>query len=71
MHGSIGGRTEVRAVLCMAALAAARCNLVLRRFYDRRLEPGKPKKLALAAVMRKLPTVLNAIAGNRTPWQTA
>lgn len=66
-----GGRAKVRAVLYMAALVAAHHNPVLARFYRRLLAAGKAKKLALAAVMRKLLTILNAILRDKTPWQTA
>jgi transposase len=56
-----GGRSEVRAVLYMAAVTAARCNDVLSAFYRRLVAAGKPKKVALTAVMRKLLTRLNAL----------
>lgn len=64
------GRAKVRAVLYMAALVATRCNPILHRFYQRLLDAGKAKKLALVAVMRKLLTILNAILRDKTPWQT-
>ncbi len=66
-----GGRANVRAALYMAALVASRHNPVLRRFYQRLLKAGKPKKVALTAVMRKLLTILNAIVRDQTPWQHA
>jgi transposase len=65
------GRAKVRATLYMAALVATRHNAVLRPFYQRLLQAGKPKKLALVAVMRKLLTILNAIVRDQTPWQSA
>ncbi len=65
------GRTKVRAMLYMAALVASRRNDVLRPFYQRLLQAGKAKKLALVAVMRKLLTILNAMMRDRTPWQSA
>ena len=34
----------------------------------RPLAPGKPKKLALTAAMRKLLVILNAMLRDRTPW---
>ena len=55
----------MRAVLYMGALVASRRNPVLREFYQRLLEAGKPKKLALTACMRKLLTILNSMAENR------
>ena len=66
-----GGRANVRAALYMAALVASRHNPVLRRFYQRLVQAGKPKKVALTAVMRKLLTILNAIVRDQTPWQHA
>lgn len=66
-----GGRASVRATLYMAALVASRHNPVLKAFYQRLLQAGKPKKLALTAVMRKLLTILNAIIRDKTPWQNA
>lgn len=65
-----GGRATVRAVLYMAALVATRRNVVIRRFYQRLLAVGKPKKLALVACMRKLLTMLNVIVRTKMPWQT-
>ena len=64
-----GGRAPVRAVLYMAALVASKCNPVIRAFYLRLPAAGKPAKLALTACMRKLLTILNAIARDGTPWQ--
>lgn len=66
-----GGRTDVRTVLYMAAVSAARSNPVLQAFYQRLLAAGKPKLLALIAVARRLLTILNAIMRDRTPWQNA
>lgn len=56
-----GGRSRVRRVLHMAALAAARCNPVLKVVYLRLREAGKPFKVALVAVARKLLIHLNSI----------
>jgi len=64
-----GGRAHVRASLYMAALSASRYNPPLRDFYRRLLDNGKPKKLALTAVMRRLLTILNAIMRDQKPWQ--
>jgi transposase len=54
-----GGRRVVRNALYMAALTAARHNPILKPFYQRLRTNGKPPKLALVAVMRKLLIVLN------------
>ena len=63
-----GGRPAVRTVLYMAALVAARHNPVLRSFYQRLRAAGKPAKLALTAVARKLVVLLNAILRDQRPW---
>jgi transposase len=68
---TFGGRAKVRCVLYMAALVASRRNPVLKPFYQRLLQAGKAKKLALTAVMRKLLTILNAMVRDKTRWQTA
>ena len=62
------GRTSVRAVLYMAALVATKRNPAIRAFYARLVAAGKPKKLALTACMRKLLTILNAMAKTHTRW---
>jgi transposase len=59
-----GGRSIVRKILYMAALSAARHHTDLKAFYDRLTDNHKPKKLALAAVARKLLTIANATARN-------
>jgi len=64
-----GGRAPVRSALYMAALVATRWNPIIRRFYQRLVEAGKPKKLALVACMHKLLTILNAIIGTGKPWE--
>lgn len=65
------GRAKVRTTLYMAALVASRYNKTLKSFYQRLLQAGKAKKLALTAVMRKLLTILNAMIRDQTPWQNA
>jgi transposase len=64
-----GGRASVRTVLYLAAMSAARFNPVLREIYQRLRLAGKPPKLAFVAIARKLLTILNAIARERTAWQ--
>jgi transposase len=64
-----GGRSTVRAVLYMAALAARRCNPIIREFADRLTQRGKPFKVVLTACMRKLLIILNTLVKNHTPWQ--
>lgn len=64
-----GGRADVRAVLYMAVVAATRWNPVIKAFYHRLLEAGKPTKVAQTACMHKLLTILNAMTKNRSKWQ--
>lgn len=63
-----GGRAQIRTCLYMAALAAARCNPVIRPFYQGLRARGKPHKVALVAAMRRLLTILNAMARTQTAW---
>jgi len=64
-----GGRSQVRAVLYMAALVATTCNPVIKEFYNRLLERGKLKKVALTACMHKLVIILNAMVKQKTEWR--
>ncbi len=66
-----GGRRSVRAALFVATMAAVRHNPTIRTFRQRLLAAGKPKMVAMIACMRKLLTILNAIARDQKPWQPA
>jgi transposase len=66
-----GGRAPVRAALYMGALVATRHNPTIRAFYQRLVQAGKPKKLALVACMRKLLTILNTISRTGKPWDAS
>ena len=64
-HRSIrGGRRQVRNILFMAAISAARFNPILKTFYKRLIADGKPAKVALIAVARKLIVLLNLMLKN-------
>ncbi|MBT7787464.1 MAG: IS110 family transposase, partial [Calditrichaeota bacterium] len=63
-----GGRGDVRHCLYMAALSAKKHNPDITAFYDRLLAQGKKKKVALVACMRKIVTILNAMAKTNRPW---
>ena len=52
-----GGRSEVRAVVYMAALSAIRFNPAIKAFRDRPVDAGKPKTRRYRAVARKLLTI--------------
>ena len=64
-----GGRTSVRAVLYMATVSAIRGNPVIKAFYERLRRNGRPPKVALTAAMRKLLTILNAMARDHRAWR--
>jgi len=66
-----GGRSGVRAALCMAVMVIIRRKLPLVAFYDRLRAAGKPAKVAMVATMRKLLGMLNAMLRDRTQWRTA
>ena len=59
-----GGRGQVRSVLYMAAVCAARWNPILAAFYQRLRAAGKPALVCLVAVMRKLVCLLNRLIQN-------
>lgn len=63
-----GGRGALRTALYMATLVATRHNPVLRAFYQRLCDAGKPKKVALIACMRKLLTILNSMIKHHRTW---
>jgi transposase len=52
----------------MSTLVAIRYNAVLKRFYARLRAAGNGAKVALTAGMRKLLTILNAMAKPQKPW---
>lgn len=66
-----GGRAPIRAVLYMATLTAIRFNPSIKTFYLRLRAAGKLAKVALVAAMRKLLTILNAMALHNRTWRTS
>lgn len=63
-----GGRKRIRDALYMAALAAVRTNPRFGHFHRTLIAAGKPPKVALIAVARKLLVTANAIIRDRTPY---
>lgn len=55
-----GGRKEVKKALFIAALSAIRNDKKLKAFYERLIQNGKKKMVAITAVMRKIIIILNA-----------
>jgi transposase len=66
-----GGRAAVRNAFYMAAVTASRHNPVLAPFYARLIAAGKPPKVALVAVMRRLVVYANAVLRSGQPWKGA
>ena len=56
-----GGRSQVRYSLYMSAITAVIYNPVLKTYYERLVQRGKNKKVALVAVMRKLIILMNRV----------
>jgi len=63
-----GGRIDIRGVLYMSIIAAVRYNPSIKSFYQRLLNMGKLKKVAMVACMRKLLTILNAMVRDMKPF---
>ncbi len=63
-----GGRKGVRNALYMAALSASRYNRDLAVFATRLRKAGKPAKVILVAVMRKLVVMANALITQDRIW---
>lgn len=64
-----GGRANVRQALYMPALVALRFNPDLKAKYNKLKAAGKPSKLAITAVMRKLLILANALLREGRNWQ--
>jgi len=64
-----GGRKRVRDALYIAAFTAARHAPRFITFYKRLIDAGKPPKLAIIAVARKLLTILNALVRDQQPFR--
>ena len=63
------GRANVRQSLYMPALVAARFNPDIKAKYTQLISAGKPAKVAITAVMRKLIVTANALLKANRLWQ--
>lgn len=63
-----GGRARPRRMLYLAALAAKRCDPALKAFAEQLRARGKPPKLVVVAVMRKLIEAANLVLSRGQPW---
>lgn len=66
-----GGRAEVRHVVYMAAMAAARSNPALKAFHQRLIAGGKSAKVAIIAVARRMLGILVAMLRKGEEWSPA
>ncbi len=63
-----GGRARPRRMLYIAALSAKRCDPAFKAFAQRLVLAGKPPKVAIVAVMRKLIEAANLVLKRQQPW---
>ena len=61
--------SRLRAKLWSPTVVAKRCNPWLKQYYDRLVDKGKPKKVAIIACMRKLLLAIYSVAKNRKPFE--
>jgi transposase len=66
-----GGRAALRQVLYMPAIVACRFNRDLKAKYAQLISAGKPQKVAITAIMRKLVILANALIRDNRPWQAS
>lgn len=64
-----GGRANVRQALYMPAVVATRFNPNLKAKYQQLIDAGKPAKVALTAIMRKLIVMANALLKAGRSWE--
>ena len=63
-----GGRASLRRALYMPSLVALRFNADLKRKYQDLKNAGKPSKVAITAIMRKLLILANALLRDNRKW---
>ncbi|MGF1621355.1 MAG: hypothetical protein ACFCUR_12155 [Rhodomicrobiaceae bacterium] len=63
-----GGLAGLHQALYMPALVAARFNPAMKTKYRQLLETGKPAKIAITAIMRKLIVLANALLREKRNW---
>lgn len=63
-----GGRQTLRQALYMPALVATRFNQPLKAKYESLRADGKPAKVAITAIMRKLVVLANALIRGDRKW---
>ena len=63
-----GGRAILRQALYMPALVATRYNADMKAKYQAMIAAGKPAKVAITTIMRKLIILANALLRANRPW---
>lgn len=63
-----GGRAKLRQAIYMPALVALRFNADMKATYDALVARGKPAKVAITAIMRKLIVLANALLRDNRNW---
>jgi transposase len=66
-----GGRAALSQALYMPAIVACRFNPDLKAKYDQLVAAGKPPKLAITVIMRKLIVLANALIRDNRYWQAS
>jgi transposase len=66
-----GGRPRARQALYMPALNAIRLNPEFKAKYEAMVKAGKPAKVAIVAIMRKLLILANALIRDQRKWAPA
>ncbi len=64
-----GGRQSVRRVVYMASLSAEKHNAVIKTFYTRLIEKGKPFKVTITACMHQMATIMNVMTKDQIVWE--
>lgn len=64
----MGPERQLRHVMFQAALVASHHNPILKTFADRLRAAGKPHKVVITAVARKLVIIANALCKSRLKW---
>jgi transposase len=63
-----GGRDKARRVIFLITLAAIVHNPLIKAYYNRLIQKGKPPKVAIVACMRKIIRILNAMIRDNRPF---
>lgn len=63
-----GGRHQIRTVMFMAMLSAIQCNPLFKSAYNRMVDAGKIKKVAIIACVRKMIVILNSMVRDGVYW---